>query len=859
MNSNIEEKLNNGKVIFQKCIPAKEAEYTNFPESLNIEIIKVLKNMKIEKLYTHQKEMFELAEKGDNVVITTSTASGKTLSFLLPVINEILENPLTRAIFIYPTKALASDQYRAMKPFLDFFGQDKINAGVYDGDTSVDERRKIRASSNIILTNPDMLNTSFLPNHSKYNNNFIFANLKYVVIDELHTYKGAFGSHISNVFKRLNRICKYYNSNPQFLCSSATIANPQELAQNVCGKEFSLVYKNGAPSPQKKYEFIQPKFYKGTDVKKNVAEVAKELIPQLVLQEKSFICFCKSRRTVETVLKESRMTLEGDDLEKKDYTYLISGYRGGYTPIERKQIEKRMISGQLKGLISTNALELGIDIGAIDSTVLIGYPNTVASFLQQSGRAGRKGKESTTYLILDDLPRDQYIANNPGWIFNTKSESAVLDANNLYIQLQHIRAASAELALSLDDIAYFEKLSEIIPILLKAKEVKKENGSFTWCGNVFPAGDISLRNIDNIRYQMINKLTNESIEEFDELQAFRNCHKQSIYLHDNEIYMVEELNKTLRKIFVVPKVLNYYTVPWCQSEIQKLNELKSIKYYNTKFYYGDIRKTEFIVGHKKIQFNNYQNLGFEESNEELEKTFDTEAIWIEIPLNVCRLYNKLTPKTKTEKDRAYYNTYYDGISYTIKNAASILTMADENDIDTHVDVKESVIYIYDNYPGGLGFSKKLYGLYENIIKEAISLLRKCSCKDGCPACVGDYHLDKKVVLWGLENMLEIKEDITTNKVAAFNYSETNKPFKINNLKEQWNEFLKMLSENGEKYYGFLSNITKIDITDNIINISVDNEFEKEWIEEDANINEIKNIFNYYVESKKRIEVVVNVE
>jgi Distinct helicase family with a unique C-terminal domain including a metal-binding cysteine cluster len=443
-------------IIDTKRIPARTAAYSAYPAELLPEIQDYLRQSGIQKLYQHQADMFLQAIAGSNIVITTSTASGKTLSFLLPVLQQILKDPQSRAIFIYPTKALASDQYRALKPILDYFGKGKIDAGVYDGDTPVNERSRIRNSSNIILTNPEMLNSAFLPHHNQSGFNFIFSNLKFVIIDELHTYRGAFGSHLSNIFRRLNRVCHYYNSSPQFFCSSATIANPVELAQTICGKDFVLIDKDGSPAPEKQYTLVQPP-YVGSDkaYRKPVSDIAAELVPYLTVTKHSFIAFCKSRKAVEVVLKESRDHLKNDGISGADYSGLISGYRGGYRPEERKEIERKMVNGQLRGLISTNALELGIDIGKIDTTVIAGYPGTRASFWQQSGRAGRSGFSSNTYFILDNLPFDQFIAVDPEWLFQSKSENAVVDPNNLFIQLAHVRAAAAELPLALDDIAVF--------------------------------------------------------------------------------------------------------------------------------------------------------------------------------------------------------------------------------------------------------------------------------------------------------------------------------------------------------------------------------------------------------------------
>lgn len=492
---------------YMRIVPERKASYAEFPDTMNDEIKEYLGKQGINALYTHQTEMFEKAGRGENTVITTSTASGKTLAFLLPVLQKILEDPLTRAIFVYPTKALASDQYRSLQPVLEYFGEGKIQAGVYDGDTMPAERSRIRKSANIILTNPEMLNSAFLPNHSKYGFDFIFANLRYIVIDELHSYRGAFGAHLANIFRRMHRICQYYHSSPQFLCSSATIANPVELAKKVCGTAFSLIEKDGSPSPVREYRIIQPPEIKGHNDKVYgryaASTVAADMLPDLVKEQRHFIAFGKSRRTVEVILKEARDKLDAAGFLSQADSRKIAGYRGGYTPLERKEIERKMMSGELNGLVSTNALELGIDIGSLDTTVIVGYPGTRASFWQQSGRAGRNGQTCVNYLILENQPFDQYIAVEPGWLFEGKSENAIVDPDNLLIELAHIRAAAAELPLSLDDAALFPSLGEIIPVLMKAEEVKSMAGRFAWSGPAFPAGDYSLRNMDKTRFKLV--------------------------------------------------------------------------------------------------------------------------------------------------------------------------------------------------------------------------------------------------------------------------------------------------------------------------------------------------------------------
>lgn len=395
------------RIIGEINIDKREPSFMSYPENMSENLKGYLKSVGIEKLYSHQYEMFERAIKGENLIITTSTASGKTLSFLLPVVEEILKDKSVRALFIYPTKALAHDQFRNFTSIIEYFGEDKIQCGIYDGDTPPNERTRIRKNANIILTNPEMINSAFLPNHSIYGFNHIFSHLKYVVIDELHVYRGAFGSHMANVIRRLNRICKYYRSNPQFLLSSATIANPVELAENISGKKFTHIYKDGSPGSAKTIYIWQPPFLRDTEYRKTPEEEASEFIPDLIQSGRRFITFCKSRREVEVVLKESRdrlSNIEGMPSLSKDLSDRISGYRGGYTPLERKEIEKRLSKGLINGVIATNALELGIDIGSLEIAISCGFPGTKASFWQQVGRAGRKETVLLEYLYLMYLP-----------------------------------------------------------------------------------------------------------------------------------------------------------------------------------------------------------------------------------------------------------------------------------------------------------------------------------------------------------------------------------------------------------------------------------------------------------------------
>ena len=858
-----------GNIIYKKIIPGREPKYADFPEELHPDIQSFLIKQDIKSLYIHQAETFSDAVRGKNVVITTPTASGKSLCFYLPVIQEILQNPVTRAIFVYPTKALAADQYRALKPWIEYLGEHRLSAGVYDGDTPPDERKRIRERANIILTNPDMLNGSMLPNHSKYGFDFIFANLKYIVLDELHVYRGAFGSHLANVFRRLSRLCRYYHADPQFLCSSATIANPVELAEKICGKSFVCVSKSGAGMSERTYCLIQPSEKLDRDGnpygKESVITVAADLLPQLMEKKESFLAFAKSRKNVEILVKETRDHLDNSGFLGNASKEEISGYRGGYTPQERKNIEKRMISGELLGLVSTNALELGIDIGTINTTVIVGYPGTRASFWQQTGRAGRGKGRCTNYLILANLPMDQYIALEPEWLFDSNSENAIVDPDNLLIELAHIRAAAAELPLSLDDGELFPDLGETIPVLMRVEEVRSQGGRFVWCGGLYPAGEFSMRNIDQNKYQLLNKETGKNITEMDEEQAFHEIHEGAVYMHDGEFYQVVHMNLESKIVEAVPFHGNYYTVPGSETNIRIIHRQKKQEWERTELSFGDVNIADFVYMYKKMQFHNHQNLGFEQLRKPLSKNYDTEAAWIKLPENVVTMYRNLLQPDK----QGYYvrNNHFEGLMFALKNAALMVTMTESADLGVAVSSnalelagateEEVYLYFYDRYVGGLGFAEKIYELIPKVVEQATRMVSGCRCKNGCAVCIGDDRLDRKIILWGLRNLSE--ESGFTGKINMPKMQENYrilKEFKLEELEEKWDIFCSRVKENNEAFAGLFRMVSAVETRGDSLTLYVKEVFYAEWADMPENRNAIVNVIRKYVFIPENFRLVI---
>lgn len=820
------------RIIATRSLQARPAVFVDPPQQLHPELKNWMHQNGYSKLYSHQGEMFEKAHAGKSVVITTGTASGKSLSFYLPVVQRILENPSRRAMFIYPTKALTKDQFRNIREFVAFFGENRIQAGIYDGDTSPNERSRIREQANIILTNPDMINASFLPNHNKYGFPHLFANLDTIVIDELHAYRGAFGSHVSNVFRRLLRICDYHGNRPRFLCSSATIANPLELAENICHTAFELVDRDGSPTPAKHIHFFQPEYLEKAKRKKAVTEELRALLPEFVLSGVRSITFCQSRRETEIVTKESRDVLASDPMEYGiNMSDKISAYRGGYSPVERAKIEQDLVDGALLGVVSTNALELGIDIGTLDAVIMGGFPGTRASFWQQLGRAGRSGSEAHAVVMLKEKPLDQYVGNHPDWLLNTDSENAIIDRDNLYIQLSHIRAASAELPLTIDDIASFPDLGEIIPLLQQEGELIEQNNTYQWSGDISPAHEISLRNITGDTIKIVDMDKQETITVVDTIQAKKEFYPGAIYLHDSVQYKSIKMDLESKTAFIKEVNSNYYTEPHKPGEIVVLTEHEHEKEHRINRFFGDVRVTVMVTGFKMIEFNTHQNLGYTELAEILRTKMDTEACWIEIPDIVVRTFVATGKAPALEQGAPEGKVprfdYSEGLVHCLKAAASMQVMATESDmggdifsfVDTESKRTKYAVVLYDSYPGGLGFSEKVFEYMGKIIQNAGTMVKSCSCKNGCPVCVGDARIDKNLILWALRNFFkELPSPLSGVIGERLNQPQESAlpKLKWNELKSNWEELLSRFEQENRFGAKFLKEVLRVEQTAEMI-------------------------------------------
>lgn len=708
-----------------------------------------LRGQGIASLYSHQAETFAAARARENVVLTTGTASGKSLAYLAPVMQSVLEDATARTILLFPTKALTQDQLRGVLRFIDgVLGTGKggpMSAGIYDGDTPPAERARVRDSANLLLTNPDMLHSALLPNHGRSGFSHVFRNVRYIVVDELHSYRGAFGAHFANLMRRLRRVCRHYGSDPVFLCSSATIGNARAHAETLCGAPFRLIDKDGSPAAGRVVHFWQPPL-DADERRKPVTSEMAALVPRLIEHRLRTIAFCRSRKETEIVLKEARDHLA--HVAGHDEADLLAGYRGGYTPVERRAVERNLVEGKLLGVVSTNALELGIDIGELQVVVQGGFPGTRASFWQQMGRAGRRGETAHAILILAVSATDQFIADHPDWLVGQTAEHAVVDPNNLAIQLAHARAAAAELPLTLDDAVLFPDLGEIVGVLQRASEVRDMAGAWHWTGDAFPAGEFSLRNIHNDRFKIVNRQSGVTITEMSRPQVYREAHTRAVYLHDGVQYQVEKLDLVQHVATVTEVEQNFYTQPDVRTAIDVLLTQEERALGTTCARFGDVRVDESVVGYKMLEFHNHQNLGYETLHEALRLQLETEALWIPVPERVLAVLGGA-------KEDALC-----GMVHAVAACARMRTMAERTDlvgasfhcVDSASGRTQTALILHDSHPGGLGYAATAYEHVERIVSDAIALVDGCGCKDGCPACVGSYGRDRQLIGWALHGL-----------------------------------------------------------------------------------------------------------
>jgi DEAD/DEAH box helicase domain-containing protein len=755
-------------------IPAVSPAFGPYPEGTDDRLMTALAARGIAQLYTHQAEAFAHVLGGRNVVTVTPTASGKTLCYNAPVLNAILKDPSARALYLFPTKALAQDQLAELHALSELVahGSDlQIGVFTYDGDTPSDARRAIRSKAHVVLSNPDMLHSGILPHHPRWAK--LFENLRFVIIDELHAYRGVFGSHLANILRRLQRVCRHYGSDPIFICSSATIANPRELAEGLTGRPFELVEKSGAPRGEKFFLFVNPPVVNAElGIRRSYLAEARRVSLEFLKHPLQIILFAQSRLTVEILTTYLKDAFQGPP----GAADVIRGYRGGYLPNRRREIERGLREGQVRAVVSTNALELGIDIGALDVSVMAGYPGTIAATWQRAGRAGRRTTRSAAVLVASSAPIDQFVIRNPSYFFDASPEHALINPDNLHVLVDHVKCAAFELPFADDEGFGVEDVQEILAVLREEGFVHHADGQWNWTSESYPADAVSLRSISSDNFVVIDTTDGERvIGETDFSSGPSTLHEKAIYIVEAQLYQVERLDFGGRKAYVRAVECDYYTDAITYTKVTILetfasevpvpstpggpdasalagphpHELSlgdSAPHLGRGRSHGEVHVVSRVVGFKKIKFYTNENVGSGELDLP-EQQMHTSSYWLTIP---AAIMSALPFGGDDRRDGVV------GLAFAMRNVAQLLLMCDRHDIGLSIDggalervprtggaagvpaalAMEPNLFIYDNYPGGIGFSRPLFDMHLLLLQRTRELVAGCPCDSGCPSCVG---------------------------------------------------------------------------------------------------------------------------
>jgi DEAD/DEAH box helicase domain-containing protein len=728
-------------------LAAVAASFGPFPADTDERLRGALAARGIDQLYTHQAEAFEHVLAGRNVVTITPTASGKTLCYNAPVLNAILKDASTRALYLFPTKALAQDQLAELHALSEIVtrGTDAhISVFTYDGDTPSDARRAIRGKAHVVLSNPDMLHSGILPHHPRWAK--LFENLKFVVIDELHAYRGVFGSHLSNILRRLQRVCRHYGSDPVFICSSATIANPRELAEGLTGRRFELVEKTGAPRGEKFFLFVNPPVVNAElGIRRSYLAESRRVALEFLRNNLQIILFGQSRLSVEILTTYLKDAFHGPP----GAADVIRGYRGGYLPNRRREIERGLRDGQVRAVVSTNALELGIDIGALDVCVMAGYPGTIAATWQRAGRAGRRTTRSAAVLVASSAPLDQFVVRNPAYFFDGTPEHALINPDNLHILLDHVKCAAFELPFSDDEQFGAVDVQEVLSVLSEEGFVHHADGQWNWTSESYPADAVSLRSVSSDNFVIVETTHGERvIGETDFTSGPATLHEKAIYIVEGQLFQVDRFDFDGRKAYVSAVDCDYYTdaITYTRVTILDTFESDAADLSAPVRSHGEVHVVSRVVGFKKIKFYTNENVGSGELDLP-EQQMHTSSYWLTIPAVVM---TALPFSSDDKRDGVV------GLAFAMRNIAQLLLMCDRHDIGISVDggaierqvrtggaaaapadiAAEPHIFVYDNYPGGIGFSRPLYEMHLPLLQRTRELIESCPCASGCPSCVG---------------------------------------------------------------------------------------------------------------------------
>ena len=733
-------------------------EFIDYPENLSAEVKKVYKDKGIDKLFSHQAHAIRQILEGKNVVVSTPTASGKTLIYNTVTLDALTKNPSSRSLYLFPTKALSQDQLAELFHLNKLMG-DKLGLFTYDGDTPQNTRKAIRKKAQIVLTNPYMLHSGILPHHTKWVN--LFEHLKYVIIDELHYYTGVFGSHMGNIMRRLKRICRFYGTDPVFIMSSATISNPRELAEKIIEEKVELIDKNGSPRGEKYLVFFNPPIVnKELGIRRSYVSVARQISSILLNNGLQIITFANSRLVTEVLVKYLKNDFEKNVTDAGK----VRGYRGGYLPLKRREIERGLRKGDIMAVVSTNALELGIDIGSLDATVLASYPGTIASTWQRIGRAGRRAGKSLGILISSSSPVDQFIVNHPEYFTGKSPEVGRVNPDNLTILIEHIKCAAFELPFIKGEQFGTENLEEILTYLSQNRVLFQNQDKWFWTEEGYPADAVAINRVSSDNFVVVDRTETERvIAEVDFSSALETLHPKAIYMLESEQYVVEDFDYENRKAFVRKSNADYYTDAITYTKIKILDPFAETREEKYDFFYGDVHVFSQVVGFKKLKFFTNENVGAGDLQLPQQDMHST-AFWVTIK-NECLETISISSEEKIEA--------VSGIAYLMRHICAVILMCDVKDIGVAVEDNitksqinsqgigkfssleeqtplrdfEPTIYIYDSYPNGIGFSEVLFEKAGEILENILDAIDRCNCDRGCPSCVGppirssDNHKD----------------------------------------------------------------------------------------------------------------------
>ncbi len=733
-------------VTWSHRIEPHEASVAEMPTGLAPGVERALRQRGIRELYSHQARAYELASKGKHVVVATPTASGKSLCYNLPILQELASDPTATALYLFPTKALSRDQEEALRGLMREADL-SVGAITYDGDTPNDARRAARQRAGVLLTNPDMLHAGIMPHHTGWAR--LFANLKYIVVDELHTYRGVFGSHLANVMRRLLRIARFHGSSPTFVFASATIGNPREHAARICGEPVELIDESGAPTgPRQVVVYNPPVINAELGMRQSYIKTAVRLTQDLVRAGVPTLVFGNSRNGVEVMLKYLRDRLARDQVDPS----AIHAYRGGYLPKTRRRIEGALREGEIRCVVATNALELGIDIGALDAVVCAGYPGTMAGLWQRFGRAGRRRDLSLAVLVSSSNPVDQFMARHPRQLISAPIEHARIDPDNIEILIQHLKCAAFELPFEPDDVfgdVPADALGEALDYLADNGVVHPTStaagSTYHWASDSYPANNVSLRSASWDNFVIVDLDGDRTIAEMDWRSTHTMLHEQAIYQHEGGQYQVERLDFDNHKAFVRRVKPDYYTTAMTHSKVAVLEqdqgatvELGEVPLDGGL---GDVSVIEKVVGYKKIKFHTHENVGYGEVHlPEMQK--HTTAFWLTFPEDFVQ---------SQPEPRAIVVDALRGLSKAMHVVGAVGLMIDPRDLGRTLGSRnedegppgkgqgpgfDPTIFLYDTVAGGIGLASRLFEEREELLRRARHLIESCECSEGCPGCIG---------------------------------------------------------------------------------------------------------------------------